>query len=168
MAGFHGYDNLFVSALDELELHFRLAVCGQGSLSALRAVVQDAVSRDVHHLEESRLGIVGQLPEVAAVGAVDISPHSLAFEGGIHGFGGMDGGLLIDGLAILVEFSGIDACCVCPLQSADDSIVAVGYGKCYKRGHDSGIAFFYILDDGIDCFHCEVFYVNFFEEYIMR
>ena len=160
LAGLHGNDDLTVlGACDVLEEQFRLAVGCEGCLCALRAGGDDAVGGDVHHLDEAGLSIVGQLPEVAAVGAVDVGPHGFALEGGVHGLCGVGGDFLEDFLVVLVVLACADAFGVGPYQGADDAVVAVGDGELHDGGHDGSIAVLDVLDDGINLLDCNVGYL---------
>ena len=132
-AGLHGNDNLAVfSALDEFELHFRLAVCSKGCLRALGACGHDSVCGNVHHLDESCLDIVGHLPEVATVGTIDICPHCLAFECGVHCFSGVYRDCFCLWIAVVVKFASVDGYCLCPFHRVDDAVVAVCDGEFYE------------------------------------
>ena len=166
-AGLHGHYNLaFFGALDVFKEHFRLAVFGQGGLGALGTGGHDAVGGDVHHLDEACLWIVGHLPKVAAVGAVDVCPHGFALEGGVHGLDGMGDDFLVDGLVVFVVFACCDALSVRPLQGADDAVVSVGDGEPYEGLHDGGIAGFNLFDDVVNLLDGDI--RNFFREDLER
>ena len=148
VAALHDHNDFTIlCSPDELKLHLRLTVFGQGCLSTLSTIIQYAICGNVHHLDITRLCIIGHLPEIAAVSIVNVSPHGFALEGSVHCLGGMCGSLFIDGLVVLIVFTSCYALCIGPLQRADNAVVAISNGKLDDRSHNGSIACLNLLDD---------------------